>query len=429
MKRKILLAVLLTAVFFVPLFLPAAHAEDAAFAIDERRVLPGMSRSYLQGYVPSVSRNEMTLLLPVTSPSAVGTIQAEILPADEGLSPFPPQSMAARAQRAESGVWPLRFTIKLHEDRMNGDYAATICVTGQDAQGNSLRADIPYVFRIRDGADNTEVARLQITDVRADFRVGEDCAVTATLTNPCRTVPFERPVMRISDDSGDILPQSAGALYLDDLAPGESMTVRFPMTVLPKATVAPHILHFDISWAALGQPVSQQESYTLPVTQDIRLESGGLKMATSVIAGDSLSLSLPLMNRGKADIIDVMATLTLPGVTERQSVLVGTIAPGETKTAQLSILPGKDVSGAFTGTLTVEATDNDGNPATLTLPVALTVEKPAPPIAATAPAEGKEASPLPLYVLGGCCALLVVLCIVQRAVLGRKIRRLEEDRL
>ena len=152
-------------------------------------------------------------------------------------------------------------------------------------------------------------------------------------------------------------------------------------------------------------------------------------MASSVIAGDSLTITLPLMNMGKADLVNVLATVSLPGVTERQSVLVGTITPGETRQAQIVVTPGKDVSGDFTGTLDVEGADQDGNPTSLSLPIALTVEERVEVTAADAVVEAKKETPYLTYGLGGGCVLLLMVCIVQGAVLRRKIRRMEEDRL
>jgi hypothetical protein len=53
MNRKYRFAVLLAALFLLPVF--AAQAEEKAdFEIDQRRVLQGMNRSWLQGYEPTV---------------------------------------------------------------------------------------------------------------------------------------------------------------------------------------------------------------------------------------------------------------------------------------------------------------------------------------------------------------------------------------
>lgn len=428
MKSKYFIAVLLTVLFLVPIF--GAQAEDAPFTIDQDRILNGMNRSWLQGYEPSIYQNKWTLVLPILSEPAYGYIQTELIMADETLSPFKPQTMSVKTQRSESGIYAVRLPLELYADRNNGDYACTIRITGKTKFGDALSMEMPYTVRIRDGQPSREVMRVQITDVITNLRVGEDGTVTATLTNPCKTVTFEQPVLRISDSSREIIPQGADVLYLDDLTPGESRTVIFPMTVKPGAAVSHHILDFSLSWISLGKTVTQEESYTVPVTQEMRLENGGLKMADSVIAGDSLTITLPLMNMGRADLINVLATVSLPGVTDKQSVLVGTITPGETRNAQITITPGKHVVGDFTGTITVEATDHDGNPTSFSLPLSLSVDAPViATVADTTIAKEKEEPPYLTYGLAGGCGLLLLICIVQGIVLRRKIRKLEEDRL
>ena len=271
---------------------------------------------------------------------------------------------------------------------------------------------------------------MAIHDVETDLNVGEDGCIRAVLRNPCQTVAYEQPVLHITDPTGDIIPREVDVLYLPDLAPGESVQVEYPVAVLGKASVARHSLKFDLTWTALEQNVSQTESYTVPVKQEIRLEQGGLKMASTVIAGDSVTLSLPLMNMGKADIVNVLAAVSLPGITERQAVLVGAIAPGETRQAQITLTAGKDISGDFQGTLAVEGEDNDGNPVSFSLPLQLTVEKPAASAAAADTVQQKnEQPPFLIYALAGGCGLLLLVLLLQGVLLRRKIHRLEEDKL
>ena len=155
-------------------------------------------------------------------------------------------------------------------------------------------------------------------------------------------------------------------------------------------------------------------------------------MANSVVAGDSITASLPLMNMGKADIIKAMVTISLPGITERQSVLVGTIQPGETKQAQLTLSVPKTARGSFTGSVAVSGEDNDGNSVSFELPVSLTVEEPvraAPLNTGSEPDEAEQKSPVSVIVLSIVCAVLAVALIVQGILLRGKIHRLEEDRL
>ena len=422
-------AVLLTALLLIPIF--AVQAEEKAdFEIDRRLVLPGMNRSWLQGYEPKISNNVLSLALPILSDEAEGPIQTELVMPDESMSPFKPQAMAAQTRRGESGLYAVRLSLEVHPDRKNGDYPCVLRVTGADRQGKKLQTDIPYTLRIRDGLPNPETQRMAVAGLQADLRVGENGEIRFSLLNPCRTATMENPVLRIDDPSGDLIPRDVDVVYLPDLAPGESAPVCYAVTVLPKAAVAPHSLKFTLEWTALGQPFSQTESYTLPVTQEIRLEQGGLKMASSVIAGDSAALSLPLMNMGRAEVVNVLATVSLPGVTDRQSVLVGAIAPGETRQAQITLTPGKAVSGDFAGSLTVSGEDAAGNPVSFSLPISLTVEKPVEAAAAPdAAARDREKPPLLTYGLAGGCGLLFLLLVLQGALLRGKIHRLEEEKL
>lgn len=429
MKTKYRFAVLLAALFLIPIFSTRAE-EKADFEIDQRKVLQGMNRSWLQGYEPRISNNVLSLALPILSDQAEGQIETELVMPDEAVSPFKPQSMSVKTQRGESGLYAVRLNLAMYADRRNGDYPCIIRITGQTKAGNFLKTEIPYTLRVRDGQPAKETLRMAIHDVETDLNVGEDGCIRAVFTNPCQTVAYEQPVLHITDPTGDIIPREVDVLYLPDLAPGESVRVEYPVAVLGKASVARHSLKFDLSWTALGQTVSQTESYTAPVRQEIRLEQGGLKIASSVVAGDSVTLSLPLMNMGKADIVNVLATVSLPGITERQAVLVGAIAPGETRQAQITLATGKGISGDFQGALTVEGEDGDGNPVSFSLPISLTVEKPVQAAAVHSADEQKKEEPTAgTLALAGGCALLLMCLTVQGAVYRKKLHRLEEERL
>ncbi len=429
MKMKCISAVLLAALFLAP-FLNAYAEEPCDFRLDEKLVLNGMDRSWLQGYEPTVSYGTLTIILPVLSDQADGEVQAELVMEDLGVSPFKPQDMSVTVQRGRDGVYPVVLKLALFPDRKNGDYPCRIRIAGKDKSGEPLQTDLPYTLHIRDGMPNDEAVRMLITDVQSDLRVGENGVISAKLTNPSKTMTFEQIELRLGDSSGEIIPQYADVLYLPDLQPGESTDVTFLMTVLNKAAVTPHSIRFDLTFQALEQDVSQTQRYTVPVKQEICLEHGGLKMASSVVAGDSVTITLPLMNMGKADVVNTLATVFLPGVAERQSVLVGTIAPGDTKNAQITLTPGKDLRGDFSGTITVETTDNDGNPASFSLPVYLTVEEPVmKEITNDQPVREKIKSSVLTYALAGGCGLLLVSLVVQGILLRKKIHLLEEERL
>ena len=188
---KKILSILLLAVFLTAM-IPCAWADSTeAFTIDERIVFNDMSRSYLQGYEPVISWDRLTLVIPIRSEKAVGNIQAELIVANEDISPFKPQSMSARTQRVEDGLWAVRFNLSLFSDRVNGDYSCTVRVTGADADGKELMTELPMMIHIRDGQTNKEPAQISISEIASSLSVGEDGVIAVKLTNASRSIGFE----------------------------------------------------------------------------------------------------------------------------------------------------------------------------------------------------------------------------------------------
>ena len=431
MNKNRLIAALLTVLFLIPV-LTALGEPVFSISLDENAVLRGMDRSWSQGYTASDSKGRWNLIVPVRVEGGAESVTAELKMQNPGISPFKTQDMTVEAQEEEEHIWGIRFGLSMLAEPKNGDYPCEIHITARNQAGQKQELDILHTVRVRSGTEMLEKSRIDVTGVEAELHVGEKGEVRLTLSNPCKATELENIELKMSDAEGHILPRGAETLQAGNLAPGESIAATYPVTVLAKATVVPHILKIDLNWTAAGQEMTSTSNYTVAIHQTIRLEQGGVKMARSVYAGDSVTLSVPLMNMGRANVVNVLATVAMPGITDRQSALVGTIQPGETRQAQIILTPGKETEGDYTGTLTVECTDEDGNPASFELPLELNVEKPV----RKETEEGKESgtekkeknSPL-ILALGGGCGVLLILLLLQGILLRRKIHRLEEDRL
>ena len=145
MKKNILLAVLLTALFLAP-FSAARGETEPAFTVDETAALQGMDRSYIQGYTPGVNGNRWTMILPVRSELAAGNITAELVTSETCNTFFRTRQITCQAWEEENDVWGVRFNVPVFADVRNADYDCVIRVTGQDAQGNALNAEFPYTI-------------------------------------------------------------------------------------------------------------------------------------------------------------------------------------------------------------------------------------------------------------------------------------------
>ena len=398
----------------------------AEFEIDQNTKIDGMSRTWYQGYGPSISYHKMSLCLPIRAESCVGDITVSLALDDPNvfvLSAEPKEVIVS----PKDGIYPVKLVLPLEQYRRNGDYPATITLKGTDGEGKEIVETIPYVIRIRDGYGSHETMEPVITDVVGELDVGTDGSVSLTITNPTTTQSIMDGEITVTDSTGEILMTGSNRFSVPEILPGKSEVVTIPMTVKGNATISQHTLEVKLSYSCLGKSAEWKESFTVPVTQAIRLEQGGVQLPTA-IAGELGDMTLPLMNMGKGELRNVLVKLEADGVLNAQSVLVGTMAAGETKQAKLTYTPSLDSVGTHSGTVTITCEDVYGNTFSQTLEVTLTVDKPIPE-AELEPEEEKDKMSTGTIVLIILCVALVVGLVVQGTILTKKIHTLEEERL
>lgn len=421
MKRLtcFLLSMLLVVAMAVPAF--AAECE-----IDQHYIMDGMSRSWYQGYEATIKNHTMTLCMPLRAEKCVGEIKVSIALDDPNVFLLTSQPKEVTVS-AKDDVYPVKLTVPLERYRRNGDFPATITVKGTDADGKEIVYTIPYVIRIRDGYGSHETVKPVISDIVGKLDVGTDGSISLTITNPTTTLSIMDGEVTLTDASGDILVSGSNRVQVNEILPGKSEVVTIPAIVKGNASISQHIVDVTFSYKVLGTAAEHKETFTIPVTQSIRLEQGGVQLPPA-IAAELSNMTLPLMNMGKGDLLNVLVKLEIPGVIDAQSVLVGTMAAGETKQAKVTFTPRPESVGTHSGTVTVTCEDAYGNPFAQTLDVELTVDEPLPETGTEQEEEEKKISKgtIILIIL---CVLLTAGIVVQGILLWGKIHKLEEDRL
>ena len=421
MKRFI--CILLTMLLVLSMSVTAFAAE---FEIDQYAEIDGMSRSWYQGYSPTINNHTMTLCLPIRAESCVGNITVSIGLDDPNVFLLTSEPKAVTVS-PKDGIYPVKLSLALERYRRNGDFPATITIKGTDEAGKEIVETIPYVIRIRDGYGSHETMEPVISDVIGDLNVGSDGSLSLTITNPTTTQSIMDGEITVTDASGEILMSGSNRVQVNEIIPGKSETVIIPMTVKGNAMISAHTLEVKFNYKVLGKDAEWTESFTVPVTQAIRLEQGGVQLPTA-IAGELGNMTLPLMNMGKGELRNVLVKLEMDGVLDAQSVLVGTMAVGETKQAKLTFTPKLDSVGTHSGTVTITCEDAYSNAFTQTLDVALTVDEPIPEVELQQEEEKEKMSTGTIVLIALCVALTAGL-VVQGMILTKKIHKLEEERL
>ncbi|MBO4938898.1 MAG: hypothetical protein J6C98_07865 [Oscillospiraceae bacterium] len=421
MKR--LICILLTMLLMLSMSVTAFAAE---FEIDEHFTMDGMSCSWYQGYGPTIKNHTMTLCLPIRAESCSGDITVSIALDDPNvfLLTADPKEVTVSPR---DGIYPVKLTLALERYRRNGDFPATITIKGTDEAGKEILETIPYVIRIRDGYGSHETMEPVITDVVGSLDVGTEGSLSLTITNPTTTQSIMDGEITVTDSTGEILMSGSNRFSVLEILPGKSEAVSIPMTVKGNASISQHTLEVKLSYKRLGKAAEWKESFTVPVTQAIRLEQGGVQLPTA-IAGELGNMTLPLMNMGKGELQNVLVKLEMDGVLDAQSVLVGTMAAGETKQAKLTFTPKLDSVGTHSGTVIINCEDAYGNALSETLEVTLQVDEPIPEVEQRQEEEKEKMSPgaIVLIIL---CVVMAAGLVTQGTILTNKIHKLEEERL
>ena len=398
----------------------------AEFELDQHSTIDGMNRSWYQGYAPSISYHKMTLCLPIRAESCVGDITVSLALDDPNVFVLSGEPKEVTVS-PKNGIYPVKLVLPLEQYRRNGDYPATITIKGSDGNGKEIVETIPYVIRIRDGYGSHETMEPAISDIVGDLNVGSDGSLSLTITNPTTTQSIMDGEITVTDSTGEILMSGSNRFLIPEILPGKSEVVTIPMTVKGNASISQHTLEVKLSYSCLGKSAEWKESFTVPVTQAIRLEQGGVQLPTA-IAGELGNMTLPLMNMGKGELRNVLVKLEADGVLEAQSVLVGTMAAGETKQAKLTFTPKLGSVGTHFGTVTITCEDAYGNSFSQTLDVTLTVDEPIPEVELQQEEEKEKMSPGTVVMIMLCVAMAAGL-VAQGTILTKKIHKLEEERL
>lgn len=420
MILRFLTAVTLLAVLCVP-------ASADGFSLDEKAVMKGMDgRSWYQGYQPSTQYGNYTICLPLRSDTAEGNIEVSLTLNDPELYLFSRQPGTITVS-PRNGIYPVSISVPLMQNRRNGDYPASITINGQTAAGDPITQIVPHIIRIRDGYASLESLNPTIT-ASGSLQVGQNGTFLLTISNPTKTLSMTDCTLSLTDASGDVLMVGPDVLSFPEILPSETVTIEIPVAVKGNAAVEMHSFEVKLIYQVLGRAESWELKVSHPVTQEIRLEQGAISLPTTAIQGELTTLSVPLMNLGKGDICNAMVSLEFPWMNQRQSVLVGTIEPGATGQAKLTFSPSKDAIGDYSGMVSISCEDAWGSVWEQEEPVRITVEKAAAMTEPT-PEPVIHTPKWVLPIVSILCVLLFAGIILQGAILGRKLHKLEEERL
>lgn len=181
--------------------------------------------------------------------------------------------------------------------------------------------------------------------------------------------------MVVTVDGGDsfVIAGGTNTFYVESLAAGGANTLTVPMQAVAGASSGAQGITVGFRYEYVDQNVRSSNSsevrVSVPVSQPDRFDVTAPAMpADGLTAGQEATLTLPYVNKGKAEVANVEATMEGDGFEPTVATqYVGNVASGATGSIGYAFTPGK--AGSLKATLKVSYEDADGNQRTKEFPV------------------------------------------------------------
>lgn len=165
------------------------------------------------------------------------------------------------------------------------------------------------------------------------------------------------------------------SFYLGTLQPETTQTVTFP--VLPASgftgTVANITVNLAGTGAVSGKAVTGTTAISVPISQPDRFEVGQLEVSDTLYLGDTGTVSLSYVNKGKNPVSNLEARLTGTNLGAGGYQYLGNLNAGTEGSVDFDLTP--DAAGPITGTITLSYEDAAGEPRTVTKDFTSNVEE------------------------------------------------------
>jgi len=397
-----------------------AYAAAEELDIDDTNMYTGMSKSYAQGYTPTISNGYVTIIVPLVYLGTEG-VEGDTITVKPDLgstsdSPFVYSNYQFDVHLANNPVgdgstsvpsYLVKLDIPLASGRLNGVYPVKLDTSFSTPTTPGIEQSFTVYVTINDGKDpnatpaptpeerKREEPKIIITDysIPETVTAGDLFDINITLFNTEEYWHAKNIAVTCEGMTTDITPATqVNAYFIEEIRDEETYELTLHLKTRLDAAQGPQKVQINIEYED-SDGTSYQNSAQIPVEilQPLRLELDDVNIESKVNAGDSLPVSVNVYNMGRCTIYNVLCTLEMQGVIPEGSVYLGNMEPGTGSTAEIfaffgTLDMGPDASssgdentqkyGMSNGTLTVTYEDEYGEQFSQVIDVSTQIEKP-----------------------------------------------------
>lgn len=409
-----------------------AQEAGAVLTIDNNNLYPGMDKPYSGGYMPTVANGVADIILPLVSSQELqgNSINMTVDLGDAASSPFVFQNYDKTIPLADHSVnsgagtakaYLVDLSLPLTGERINGRYPVIINVQGQVKGGSQFTQAFTVYVTITDGIDPNATPEPEPTPeppaeeqtapqpkaMIANYSVtpspvlaGQEFDLSVTLQNTNESQPMRNVKVTISGETADVIPMDkTNSFYFKKIGTKDTVSINTKMMVQQTAEPKPQKILLHIEYEGDKQAAfTSDESIVIQVKQPMRIEFDEPEIPKEVNAGDTLSVSLNVMNMGKGKAYNVRVEIEAPGLVPEGSMFLGNLDSGASKKGDLYVFVGTLDSdngntdykyGPTSGKITISYEDEFGEVSTQEIDFTTNIN---PPVI-NAPQEEEEEKP------------------------------------
>lgn len=334
-----------------------------ALTIDTENIYDGMDKAYEDGYVPRTENGFMYIVLPMLSN---GNIYQNRIKVSLGLgsgasSPFVManyektfelETVTPKNSNQEKELFLIEFTVKLSSERINGVYPVAVNISGYDDSGTPIDCSYTIYVTITDGKSNQvtqpapEVATAEpvvyISNrvVQPDkVMAGEEFTLTVTLKNSLATKSVKNMLVKI--DTGNLhinLLENTNVFQVDKIPAGGETELTFRLGSDASIPAGKYNLNFTFNYdSSKTLNLSSSGSTIVEIHQPANMELVMPRFAQSVTVGETIPLSLQVMNMGRDPMYNVRCTVSGFGFAPSNTGYIGTMDAGSSATTEVEL--------------------------------------------------------------------------------------------
>ena len=336
---------------------------NRVLSIDVKHRYSGMDRPFEDGYQPGISNGDVYLVLPLLANQPLKDDQIRVaLNLGSGESPFVIanyqkdfhlDSFTPEGEKEAQELFLVNFAVELRWDRMNGVYPVEFRVSGQSLTGETVEQTYTLFVTITDGrsteptipepeqptADPVVYLSKVSAAPKASILAGEEFTVNMTVQNSLDDKPVEDLLMRVRIENSQLeLKESSSVFELPDLKAGGNTEVTLHFQSEESIPAGKYSISVEFTYGS-GESLhlSASDSFDVAILQDVNMELTKPQLPAQVTVGDTVPLSLQVLNMGREQVYNVRCTVEGTGLNPNSTGFIGTMAPGSSATTQISL--------------------------------------------------------------------------------------------